>query len=69
MAELTGKVVVITGASGLLGYEHVWACHDAGAKAIVGVDIAIPDESRGWPENCRFIIADVTKPATAMERA
>ena len=55
---------MITGASGLLGYEHVWACHDAGAKAIVGVDIAPPDVERGWPDNCKFIIADVTKTAT-----
>ena len=62
--ELENQVVVITGASGLLGWEHVWACHDAGAEAIVGVDIAVPDGSRDWPDNCKFIIADVTKPAT-----
>lgn len=60
MRTLEGKVVVITGAAGLLGYEHVWACANAGAAAIVGVDIREPDTEKDWPDRCKFILANVT---------
>ena len=61
MSDLTGRTVVLTGASGFLGAGLATAFSEAGAS-IVGVDRAAPDE-RAVVEGVRYEAVDLTDDA------
>jgi NAD(P)-dependent dehydrogenase (short-subunit alcohol dehydrogenase family) len=61
MTDLTGRTVVLTGASGFLGAGLATAFSEAGAS-IVGVDRAAPDE-RAVVEGVRYEAVDLTDDA------
>ncbi len=67
MRALEGKVIVITGACGLLGKEFTKSCFDAGAKIILA-DIHQESgkkfEAFFNSENVRFVQTDITSTAS-----
>lgn len=57
--KLEGKIIIVTGSSGLIGREIVRYCRESGAEAVVGVDVDRPNRWGELPD----VAYDVTDPA------